>query len=251
MVQVPALGLGAPAARFAAQRGPLASTTSVAGDGGCGTELSGSPPLRGPANPSRRKERDLQLSRRTLKGNEAQEGPVRPRQQWCGAKPGPGDGARPRSRRRAPTSRADAAPAMERREPGRSALTNGKGATAAVTQRGCHPGVPSRGVSPARRESLRAPDLRSATRRRKRCEPQDRQRDATSPRTAMRRKPSRWCKTTRTERDFGDGSPGLKREVALRAEVDATQGVGGGAIGASSGPIGRDARTETQERRSI
>jgi hypothetical protein len=35
----------------------------------------------------------------------------------------------------------------------------------------------------------------------KRSEPQVRYRDATSPESAVRRKPSRWCETTRTERD--------------------------------------------------
>jgi len=43
----------------------------------------------------------------------------------------------------------------------------------------------------------------------KRGEPHDRQRDATSPRTCLRCKPSRWCETTRAERDdpLGRGSP--------------------------------------------
>jgi hypothetical protein len=36
----------------------------------------------------------------------------------------------------------------------------------------------------------------------KRGEPQDRQWDATSPRSFARRKPSRWCETTRTEREL-------------------------------------------------
>jgi hypothetical protein len=46
--------------------------------------------------------------------------------------------------------------------------------------------------------------------RRKRYEPHGRQRDATSPRAAARRKPSRWCETTRAERDSGIGIPGPK-----------------------------------------
>jgi hypothetical protein len=42
----------------------------------------------------------------------------------------------------------------------------------------------------------------------KRGEPQDRQRDATSPRLRVRRKPSRWCETTRTERGWTGGAVG-------------------------------------------
>jgi len=42
----------------------------------------------------------------------------------------------------------------------------------------------------------------------KRGEPQDRQRDATSPRSLKRRKPSRWCETTRTERGRTGGAVG-------------------------------------------
>jgi hypothetical protein len=44
----------------------------------------------------------------------------------------------------------------------------------------------------------------------KRGEPHDRQRDATSPQTFARRKPSRWCKTTRAERGWTGGAVGPK-----------------------------------------
>jgi len=58
--------------------------------------------------------------------------------------------------------------------------------------------------------------------RRKRGEPQGRQRDATSPRAAARSKPSRWCETTRTERDSGIGIPEPKDEkLASHPGVDA------------------------------
>jgi len=57
---------------------------------------------------------------------------------------------------------------------------------------------------------------------RKRDEPHGRQRDATSPRAVARSKPSRWCETTRTERDFGIGIPGPKNEkLASHSGVDA------------------------------
>ena len=43
--------------------------------------------------------------------------------------------------------------------------------------------------------------------RRKRGEPQDRQRDATSPQRVEQRKPSGWCETTKAEQDPGGWSP--------------------------------------------
>jgi len=55
----------------------------------------------------------------------------------------------------------------------------------------------------------------------KRSEPHDRQRDATSPQTSRRRKPSKWCKTTRTEQDFRSGPPRAEARRARRAGVDA------------------------------
>jgi len=45
----------------------------------------------------------------------------------------------------------------------------------------------------------------------KRDEPQDRLRDATSPRSFAQRKPPRWCETTRTERDAGRVVPSARR----------------------------------------
>jgi len=61
----------------------------------------------------------------------------------------------------------------------------------------------------------------------KRDEPQDRQRDATSPQANERRKPSRWCETTRaervSEREFRGRSErlsGREREWTLVRDVD-------------------------------
>jgi hypothetical protein len=65
----------------------------------------------------------------------------------------------------------------------------------------------------------------------KRGEPQDRQRDATSPRSFARRKPARWCETTWSEREAGrvvPSAPGL---------------FGAAGVGSSQGPgPGVDAR---------
>jgi len=70
----------------------------------------------------------------------------------------------------------------------------------------------------ASREMRRSSDNKCT----KRDEPQDRQRDATSPRAVARRKPSRWCETTRTEHDFGIGIPEPKDEkLASHPGVDA------------------------------
>jgi hypothetical protein len=112
-------------------------------------------------------------------------------------------------------------------EPRRHA--NGKRATTAVTRNGCRRGSSFEG------SELRCGDL--ATLRphhplvgcggalerasRKRSEPHDRQRDATSPQTSRRRKPSKWCKTTRTEQDFRSGPPRAEARRARRAGVDA------------------------------
>jgi hypothetical protein len=80
---------------------------------------------------------------------------------------------------------------------------------------------------------------------RKRDEPHGRQRDATSPRAVARRKPSRWCETTRTEQDFGIGIPEPKDEkLASHPGVDARgdlargvrkRTVDGGATGRDAG----------------
>jgi hypothetical protein len=60
----------------------------------------------------------------------------------------------------------------------------------------------------------------------KRGEPHDWQRDATSPQPFERRKPSRWCKTTRTERDSEAGSLGTEpdRQQCRFGGVDAREG---------------------------
>jgi hypothetical protein len=52
----------------------------------------------------------------------------------------------------------------------------------------------------------------------KRSEPHVRYRDATSPGPAVRRKPSRWCKTTRTEREPWSGSHGPMRRLRTPRE---------------------------------
>jgi hypothetical protein len=115
-----------------------------------------------------------------------------------------------------------------RRNPGRHA--NGKKATTAVTRNGCRRGSSFEG------SELRCGDLATAPARhhppvgwgrcperasKKRSEPHDRQRDATSPQTSRRRKPSKWCKTTRTEQDFRSGPPRAEARRARRAGVDA------------------------------
>jgi hypothetical protein len=58
----------------------------------------------------------------------------------------------------------------------------------------------------------------------KRGEPHDRQRDATSPRTSVRSKPSRWCETTRAERELDgwcrrpEGVPGQLGALGVDAQ---------------------------------
>lgn len=68
---------------------------------------------------------------------------------------------------------------------------NGTVARVAVMQRGSGGGKFFEGYEPASRERPLCW---------KRDEPQDRHRDATSPKLVKRRKPPRWCKTTRAER---------------------------------------------------
>jgi hypothetical protein len=93
---------------------------------------------------------------------------------------------------------------------------NGKGATATVTWCGCGRVEFFEGCE-KRRE-----DCEST----KRGEPHDWQRDATSPRPFERRKPSRWCETTRTERDSEAGSLGTEpgRQQCRFGGVDAREG---------------------------
>jgi len=91
-------------------------------------------------------------------------------------------------------------------------------------------GIILRGVRVALRGSRNGSDPPSSACRVRRCseraskkrsEPHDRQRDATSPQTSRRRKPSKWCKTTRTEQDFRSGPPRAEARRARRAGVDA------------------------------
>jgi len=102
---------------------------------------------------------------------------------------------------------------------------NGKRATTAVTRNGCRRGISFEGSESRCEELATAPSppspAGSGPSEHKRSEPHDRQRDATSPRTSRRRKPSKWCKTTWTEHDFRSGTPGAEARRARRAGVDA------------------------------
>jgi hypothetical protein len=94
-----------------------------------------------------------------------------------------------------------------------------------VTRHGCERGelfegsMASRGARPALHPRTNSPTafgwptvvIRGERVSAKRGEPHDRQRDATSPRTFARRKPSRWCETTRTERGRTGGAVGPTR----------------------------------------
>jgi hypothetical protein len=143
--------------------------------------------------------------RRALKGNKAQEGqgvrqPATGAERYgldCGAKP-----RRRRSRRKPGETRR-----WKRRfeQPRRKLRANVREATATATWCGCSRGRSFEGCESRRgkgglRLGVRSSrTVRTRRRRRKRDEPQDRQRDATSPRTVRRRKPPRWRKTTRAE----------------------------------------------------
>jgi hypothetical protein len=100
-----------------------------------------------------------------------------------------------------------------------------RGQMTAVTRHGCERGelfegsMASRGARPALHPRTNSPTafgwptvvIRGERVSAKRGEPHDRQRDATSPRTFARRKPSRWCETTRTERGRTGGAVGPTR----------------------------------------
>jgi hypothetical protein len=78
---------------------------------------------------------------------------------------------------------------------------------------------------------------------RKRGEPQDRQRDATSPRSFARRKPARWCETTRSERDAGRVVPSA-RGSSEPPDAGSSQGLGSGSGRALETSVeGRKSRT--------
>jgi hypothetical protein len=106
---------------------------------------------------------------------------------------------------------------------------NGKGATAVVTRCGCQRGEFFEGYE-TRRGKGGAPAHRQrwgGAGAEKRGEPQDRQRDATSPRLhgpsasarrSGRRKPSRRCETARTEHDVQVGKPGPEVGMAARSD---------------------------------
>jgi hypothetical protein len=126
---------------------------------------------------------------------------------------------------------------------------NGKRATAAVTRCGCYRGVSFEGCETrCGKVPLRRPCFgRRRDRLRKRSEPQDRQRDATSPQLRARRNPSRWCKTTRTERDFEAGSLGPRSRARKGTWLEWTreEHVDGGASAAAMRP-GRATAAATQ-----
>jgi hypothetical protein len=85
---------------------------------------------------------------------------------------------------------------------------NGTRATAAVTRCGCERGELFEGCEPRRGERPGRPDssFGSASRGARRRETRRTPRSAAGcnkPATVVRRKPSRWCETTRTEREVG------------------------------------------------
>jgi len=149
-----------------------------------------------------------------------------------------------------PPTSTDCALATVRCEQRRWSRENGRKATAAATQYGCRRGVLRRVRILHRGEASRRADHPVGRPGRKRGGPQDRQRDATSPQIEKRRKPSRWCETTRAERDFGgwylrgrSADWPSAQEWTLREDVD------GGATGALQ-VTWLASQTETQERRS-
>lgn len=147
---------------------------------------------------------------------------------------GPDGGARPRSRRSpqrlatqqwAGGHRAAPRTARGQRLRRRSTATGGE-----------HPSGGTNRAAGTQLPSGLAPEAADA----KRSEPHDRQQDATSLRTAKRRKPARWCKTTRSEHANEPGSSVAEarrvivpREWTLRGHVD------GGVNGAPSGQLTR------------
>jgi len=208
-------------------------------------------PFGGSGGGSRRQERDLQRSRKDLEeerspgrsgsahaGNGADLTPDPAMEQGLGA-----DALDP------PTSTDDAL-ATVRCEQGRWSRENGRKATAAATQCGCRRGVLRRVRILHRGEASRRADHPVGRPGRKRGGPQDRQRDATSPQIEKRRKPSRWCETTRAERDFGGWTSGAE------ARTGRLRGSGRFARMSMEGRQVRcrltwpASQTETQERRS-
>ena len=147
--------------------------------------------------------RDLRLSGRTLKRNEAQEGVGRPHRQRCGPIPDPTTEQGLEAGAFDPPTSTDGVPATVRCERGRWSRGNGRKARAAVTRYGCRRGFLRRVRILHRGDASRHSDHPVGRPAPKRGGPQDRQRDATSPQIEKRRKPSRWCETTRAERDFG------------------------------------------------
>jgi hypothetical protein len=162
---------------------------------------NGAPPSDGPSGETRAASarsgggggRIPGRSEGTLKRNEAQEGE--------GRLPTGNGGGRHQTRRRSKASKptlpilplrqsCDRKREQARRSGDRAG--NGKGATDAVTRSGCRRGF-LRGVRTCiagKRRKVAV--LRLGRQKPKRGGPQDRQRDATSPRLVERRKPSRW-----------------------------------------------------------
>jgi hypothetical protein len=176
------------------------------------------------------------------------------------------DGARPRGRR--PGRTASGGRLWQRRRPRFAGAIggNGEGATAAVTRCGCRREEFFEGCETRREEASARPRGRSGSPGMRRGGvdwPETRRTPGSAagcnkPATSERRKPSRWCETTRTERDFEDGSSEPMR-MATCAGVDARQArrwrggcsVPGSWPGVARRPVytGPVARDESQERR--
>jgi len=104
---------------------------------------------------------------------------------------------------------------------------NGRGDAEQLLSREFFEGYERRGECDDRPRPLRR---HAAIERRKHDEPQDRQRDATSPQLSTRRKPSRWCKTTRAERESEPASSDPKPDGNVGWEWTRRGCVDGGAV---------------------
>jgi hypothetical protein len=121
-------------------------------------------------------------------------------------------GQRTRRRRKASRSRASRASAAFEKDEGARARGD---AGAAYAPRGACAAVGG-GKAPKGRTASRGSPVRAG---RKRGEPQDRQRDETGLHGPRRSKPSRWWKTTRTERGRARGSARPEyRETGIRVD---------------------------------
>jgi hypothetical protein len=125
---------------------------------------------------------------------------------------------------------------------------NGCGDTARLQVRGILRGVrhaPSRNVPV---DPSTASVVMMAARCRKHGEPQDRQQDATSLRPSERRKPSRWCKTTRTEHG---SNRQFEPEIRWRHRMGVDARSACRWRGDTGGPRASACHGESHERRSV